>query len=363
MGQANINPFSNIVHIMDAVATKTYVISVYKDNFTHDDTDTLFGLNNYQIFYSSNGKFFIDLLNYILLQLRIMLILVNLHSLTDLWILYLGDLQLLPALACKILGKKTILILGGSLENEINFKKNAQNILLLIKKFNLYLTDAIVIYSPKLIKQWKLERFEKKIFIAHEHYIDINLFRENTKLKDRQNIVGYIGRLSEEKGIINFIKATSDFLTPETDLKILIGGDGPLKKDLISYIDNDKTNSVFDYVGWIRHEELPDYLNKLRLLILPSYSEGLPNIMLEAMACGTPILASSVGAIPDIIISGENGFLMENNSPESIAINIIRILSRDDLSSITENAKCYIGAKFSYESTTIMWKNVLDNLN
>lgn len=63
---------------------------------------------------------------------------------------------------------------------------------------------------------------------------------------------------------------------------------------------------------------------------LSSYSEVFPNIMLGAMACGTPVLATPVGAIPYIIIDEETGFLMKDNSPECIKKSVIRTLNYND---------------------------------
>jgi glycosyltransferase involved in cell wall biosynthesis len=84
----------------------------------------------------------------------------------------------------------------------------------------------------------------------------------------------------------------------------------------------------------------------LRLLVLPSYTEGLPNIMLEAMACGTPVLATPVGAIPDVIIDGKTGFIMENNSPECIAENVIRALNSPDLERDRGGEEAVCGGEF-----------------
>lgn len=59
-------------------------------------------------------------------------------------------------------------------------------------------------------------------------------------------------------------------------------------------------NDKVSLVGRVSYDEVPRYLNQLKLLVILSYSEGFPNTVLEAMACGTPVLATRVGAVPDI---------------------------------------------------------------
>jgi len=81
-------------------------------------------------------------------------------------------------------------------------------------------------------------------------------------------------------------------------------------------LDNNGLITRVDIPGWISQVDLAKYLNTLRLLVLPSSTEGLPNILLEAIACGTPVVSTPVGAIPDIIQDDENGFIMDNNSPD-----------------------------------------------
>ena len=104
-----------------------------------------------------------------------------------------------------------------------------------------------------------------------------------------------MGRLENEKGICNFIKAIKYLIKEKKSLKVLIIGDGSLKNSLISYINTNHLQNHVELIDWVKHDDLPYYLNQLKLLVIPSYTEGLPNVMLESMACGTPILANSVG--------------------------------------------------------------------
>ena len=74
------------------------------------------------------------------------------------------------------------------------------------------------------------------------------------------------------------------------------------------------------------------------------------------------MLATPVGAIPDVIIDGETGFIMENNSPECIAVNVRRALSSPDLEQIAENARLFVEENYAFERAVEKWKKVLQEI-
>jgi glycosyltransferase involved in cell wall biosynthesis len=114
---------------------------------------------------------------------------------------------------------------------------------------------------------------------------------------------------------------------------------------------------------WLPRHELPLLLNKLRLLVLPSATEGLPNVVLEAMACATPVLATPVGAIPDIVKEGETGFLLKSNDPKHIAERIVELLNNPELlEKVSIKAYNYVRENFSFEKTLDAWRKILSKL-
>jgi glycosyltransferase involved in cell wall biosynthesis len=247
----------------------------------------------------------------------------------------------------------------------IEAKKNI-SLLDRITKFleiiNYIFSNRIIVYSTNLIKEWSIEKYKNKIYIAHEHFIDFDKFKIKKNLDERENVVGYIGRLSEEKGVLNFIKAIPEIIEKENEIEFLVGGDGQLRDKIERYLEEKDLNDKVELKGWIPHDELPNYLNELKLLVLPSYTEGLPNSMLEAMACGTPVLATPVGAIPDVIRDGETGFIMENNSPECIAENVIRALNDSNLDIIVKNARELVEKDFTYEAAVERYRTILEGI-
>jgi len=80
------------------------------------------------------------------------------------------------------------------------------------------------------------------------------------------------------------------------------------------------------------------------------------------MACGTIVLATPVGAITDLIENGETGFIMEDNSSECIATNIIRVLNHPSLVQITRNARALVEAEFTYEEAVERYRKILSEL-
>ncbi|HEY3274480.1 MAG TPA: glycosyltransferase family 4 protein [Methanocella sp.] len=213
------------------------------------------------------------------------------------------------------------------------------------------LSHSIIVYSENIIAAWGLKKYADKVSFAHEHIVDVETFKVTDHYGDRKNTVGFIGRLSEEKGIWEFVQAIPEIAGKRKDVKFVIVGDGPLASRVSEYLVTNDLTSIVEMKGWVPHERLPAYLNQLKLIVIPSYTEGLPNAMLEAMACGTPPLAAPVGAIPDIIRDGDNGFIMENNSVSAIASNVIRALEDENLLSISHNARAFVEKNFSFDAT------------
>jgi len=229
-------------------------------------------------------------------------------------------------------------------------------------RINYSLSKLIMIDSESLIRELGLDGYKEKVRVGSSIFVDTNIFKFTEEVNKRENLVGYIGRFSEEKGIINLIDAIPKILEENQTVKFLIIGDGPLFLKVKKRIEGMGFSDRLFLLGWVPYEKIPDYLKEMKLLVLSSYIEGIPNIVLEAMACGTPILATPVGAIPDVIKDCETGFIMENNSPEFIAKNVIRALNYPDLGRVVKNARALIEEKYTYEAAVERYRNILSGL-
>ena len=193
-------------------------------------------------------------------------------------------------------------------------------------------------------------------------YVDL-IFSKKNKISERNSFIGFIGRLSKEKGILNLVESIPNLLTQDNTLKFLIVGNGELSIEIENTLKEKNLLKSIKLVNWIAHPDLPDCLNKIKVIVLPSYTEGVPNIILEAMACGTPVLANSVGGIPSIIKNGYNGFLMSDNSPESITKNLLKVLNDEEtIETISHNGLKLIEEDYRYESSLKRYKKILNIL-
>ncbi len=159
-----------------------------------------------------------------------------------------------------------------------------------------------------------------KISYVPAFYIDLNIFRP-TVVKKEYDLV-FIGRLVKNKGINLFIDAVQ-----KSKLRVLIVGDGPLMKSLWQKIKKTDLSGNVIFHGWAKDaNEISELLNKSRILVMPSYNEGGPRVVLEAMACGVPVIATSVGMVPDIIKDGESGDIIDWKAGD-IVVKSIRLLN------------------------------------
>ena len=132
----------------------------------------------------------------------------------------------------------------------------------------------------------------------------------------------FAGRLSEEKGLRTLLEAWRKL----PDLPLKIAGDGPLRSFVESRVN---TLQQVEYLGQCEHRRVVDLLRQARFLVFPSeWYEGLPMIIVEALACGTPVIASALGSMTELIQDGLNGCSFEPGNADSLAACIGLVLAK-----------------------------------
>ncbi len=138
-------------------------------------------------------------------------------------------------------------------------------------------------------------------------------------------IVGNIARLVKVKNHQLLIDSMKIVLQTIPEAKLLIVGDGPLRRELEEYA---RSLGISDnVVFWGETEYVHDLLKIIDVFVLSSLNEGISVTILEAMALGKPVVATRVGGNPEIIINKETGILVESNDTEAMAEAIVSILN------------------------------------
>jgi teichuronic acid biosynthesis glycosyltransferase TuaC len=150
--------------------------------------------------------------------------------------------------------------------------------------------------------------------------------RETLGLPANQKIVLFIGNLTPVKGIEYLLSAVSQL--ERSQLSLVLLGEGEQQQELLALARRLGLGEICKFTGPRPHSEIPLWLSAADCLVLPSLSEGLPTVVVEAMCCGTPIVATRVGGTPEIVKSGETGLLVNPKDPVALA-DAIRTLLHD----------------------------------
>ena len=183
--------------------------------------------------------------------------------------------------------------------------------------------------------------------------------RNKLKIPDRKTVI-YTGRLSPEKGV-DFLLRCFSKVAKSISCQLIIIADGPGKKHVMKIIDRLALWNVVLVIPTV--EEVTPYLKASDLFILPSQFEGLSNSLLEAMACGLPVISTSVGGSIDIIESGVNGLLVEYNNEDGLSQAISRVLEDSELAyNLGKHARETIEGKHDIGSIAEQYLTVYDRL-
>jgi len=292
-------------------------------------------------------------LAYVLLRHRIRVI--NVHFPSDEFVYFAFLRVLLPV-------KLVVSVHGTDLFPTGQKRENYSGALRLL----LFFSDSVVAPSRTFLGDF-LELFPKmrtKSGYIH-NAIDLSEFavhETRTKGGSPQTIL-CIASHNKKKALDVLLRAFSEVKERHPGLRLLLAGDGPLRPELEELARTLHVDSEVKFLGQQGREEIGKLLRECDLFVLPSRSEPFGIVIIEALACGKPVVASSVGGIVEIIRNGENGLLVPPDDPGALAEAINTVLSNPGLGSkMGTNGRATVVERFSVERNGNAYEQLFSSL-
>ncbi len=198
--------------------------------------------------------------------------------------------------------------------------------------------DAIIPFSLSVKKFLIDESGHKPDRVMNPIYIGIDIdkfrvrnigkisaVRKELGIGDSNAVIGFVGALSDQKGLFYLIDAIHRLGPEFPKLKCLLIGEGDLERELKSKVRDLGLQKQILFLG--QRYDIPVLLNLMDVFVLPSLWEGLPQVVLEAMAACVPVVATAVDGTPEIITDGFNGLLVPSRDSSKFADALKRLLS------------------------------------
>ena len=175
--------------------------------------------------------------------------------------------------------------------------------------------------------------------------VDTGRIRDGLGLEEDMALAGFVGRLEPVKGPEYFIRAAALVAGELTEVKFLIVGEGSLRNKLESECEKSGIRDKVIFTGW--REDITEILSILNVLVLPSLNEAVGRVLIEAGACGVPVVAARVGGVPEVVKDNQTGILVPPGEPEALAGAMIALLEdKEKRQRMGERAENWVGAKF-----------------
>ena len=158
--------------------------------------------------------------------------------------------------------------------------------------------------------------------------------RKDLGIMNNDRVIIFVGDIKKIKGVFELINSFITLKAKYSDIHLIVLGEGPENNNIKNIIHLNNMNNNVHLIGTRPHHEISKWLSASDIFALPTYNEGLPNVVLEAMACGLPVVATSVGGIPEIVEDGKSGILIKKKDPVSLAKAIESLLSDVKLAKI-----------------------------
>ena len=212
------------------------------------------------------------------------------------------------------------------------------------------MSDLITTVSKSVAQELKEYDLDPGQVSLIHNGVDEELFHpKKIKSLNEKKYIMYAGRIDREKGLFDLVECGKIICKERSDVSFIVAGSGRDLKKVIRKTKKAGIQDRFIFVGQVEKDQMIKLYQNAALFILPSYHEGLPTVILEAMSCGLPVVATDVRGNQDLVSNGENGILIPSRNPEKMAREISRLLEDDNLrEKLGKNARKTIEKNYTW---------------
>lgn len=206
-----------------------------------------------------------------------------------------------------------------------------------------------IVGSPSTDAELMEKKFRRDDVALIHYGVDHHSHWSDPSKKLRTPLVGYVGRLKKYKSVDHFLRAIPMIRTHVSDARFLVVGEGDDKPRLVALAHELHIEDVVEFTGFVSEERKVELLRELWICVAPSSKEGWGLTVVEANACGTPVVASNVQGLRDAVKDGVTGILYPYGNVEALAQACTSLLSDSQrLARLTADALLWAG-KFNWD--------------
>lgn len=198
--------------------------------------------------------------------------------------------------------------------------------------------------------------------------VDVHRFRPDPAKRDASKItIGTVKKYHPFYGIDLLVRAFARvrqrFLESEPEigrrLRLMLVGSGDHKAEIEALVRSLGISDVSDVLGPVPHHEVPNYLNRLDVYVCPSRSESFGVAVLEASACGVPVVVTNVGGLPEVVEDGKTGFIVPPEDLDALVDAVETLVRRPDLrSQMGQAGREMVARRYSWDESVRIMENV-----
>jgi glycosyltransferase involved in cell wall biosynthesis len=184
---------------------------------------------------------------------------------------------------------------------------------------------AITDFCAGQLRRWVGHEHWHKIHVVHCTVGD-EFFGAAAPIDPASKSLVCVGRLSAQKGQLLLVEAFADAIDDGVDAQLVLAGDGDLRDEIEAYAARRGISDRLRITGWITGAQVREEILASRALVLPSFAEGLPMVIMEAFALQRPVLSTYIAGIPELVVDGDNGWLIPSGSAPRIRAAIAEVM-------------------------------------